>query len=267
MDGRLTYIPAIHQDFFEALREILVMKWYRRLLVRSFLRYLKVEYGLFWEGELSYARRVHSTNIKERKRKTQARRCSIALRDTSWLNEIKMDILAANDVFTRSIRATFWEWSGRSRLIFWRWTPEYRKEARDGTPIWVRGRYPCYTKRQRRPSDLNQTVALKNKVANVMQKGYIKPDYVKSLTSFFAVPKGQDDIQVVYDATKCLLNDAVWAPSFFLPSVDTILRSVEAATICGDIDLGEMFSNYILDKNLQQYEGVNVTDLAVGPKQ
>ena len=142
---------------------------------------MKVEYGLFWEEELLYTRRVHFTNKKERKRKTQAKRWSIALRETSWLNEIEMDILAAKDVFTRSIRATFWEWSGKSRLIFWRWTPEYRKEARDGTPIWVKGRYPCYTKRQRRPSDLNQTVALKNKVANVMQKRYIKPNYVKVL--------------------------------------------------------------------------------------
>ena len=32
-DGRLNYIPVIHQHLFNSLREILVMKWHRKLLV------------------------------------------------------------------------------------------------------------------------------------------------------------------------------------------------------------------------------------------
>lgn len=86
-------------------------------------------------------------------------------------------------------------------------------------------------------------MVLKAKVPNVMQRGYIKPDYVKSLTGFFAVPKGQDNIRVVCDATTKIRNDAVWAPNFFQPLVDTILQSVKNTTICGYIDLDEIFLN------------------------
>jgi hypothetical protein len=42
---------------------------------------------------------------------------------------------------------------------------------------------------------------------------------VSSLTSFFAVPKGTAGIRVVYDATRSGLNDAIWAPNFFLPTI------------------------------------------------
>ena len=37
---------------------------------------------------------------------------------------------------------------------------------------------------------------------------------IKSYIKYFAVPKGEDDIRMVYDATANKLNDAVWAPSF-----------------------------------------------------
>ena len=106
----------------------------------------------------------------------------------------------------------------------------------------------------------------KRKVGKVMARGYIAKEYVASLTGFFPVQKGKDDIRVVYDASKCRLNNAVWAPNFYLPSVDTILRSVEATTFYGDIDLGEMFLNYTLDEKIQPYAGVDVTYLVIGLK-
>ena len=80
------------------------------------------------------------------------------------------------------------------------------------------------------------------------------------------MPKVQDGIRVVYDTTKCLLDDIVWAPNFFLPSVDTVPQCIESTTVCGDIDIGEMLSNYTLSKKLQQYTGVDVTDMVIGPK-
>ena len=94
------------------------------------------------------------------------------------------------------------------------------------------------------------------------KRGYIQPGFVKSLTGYFAVPKAKTDIRVVYDATQCGLNNAMWAPNFFLPMVDSILRNASSATWFGDLDLGEMFLNYALDMNVHAYAGVDVTEVA-----
>ena len=94
-----------------------------------------------------------------------------------------------------------------------------------------------------------------------MLKNYIAKGFVLSLTSFFAVLKGEDNIRIVYDATKSLLNESIWAPNFFLPAVDSVLRNAETTTWYGDIDLGEMFLNNFLDEKLRPYAGVDVTGI------
>ena len=64
---------------------------------------------------------------------------------------------------------------------------------------------------------------LKLKIKKVTRKGYLEEGYVRSLIHFFAVPKGGNDIRVVYDDTKCGLNKIVWATNFHLPMVDSLL--------------------------------------------
>lgn len=65
---------------------------------------------------------------------------------------------------------------------------------------------------------------LRKKVSKVVDRGYIESGHVKSLISFFSVPKGVGDIRVVYDGTRCGLNSVVWAPNFYLPMVDSLLN-------------------------------------------
>ena len=48
-------------------------------------------------------------------------------------------------------------------------------------------------------------------------RAYIAMGYINSLTGCFEVPKGEDGIRMVYDATKSKLNDAMWAPNFMVP--------------------------------------------------
>jgi hypothetical protein len=72
------------------------------------------------------------------------------------------------------------------------------------------------------------------KLETVRCRGYISSGRVASLTSFFAVPKGESDICMVYDATKSGLNDSLWAPSFGLPTVDLTLRLIDFNTYLGD---------------------------------
>eukprot|EP00956_Cyclotella_meneghiniana_P019471 scaffold33317_cov124-Cyclotella_meneghiniana.AAC.1 len=41
---------------------------------------------------------------------------------------------------------------------------------------------------------------------------------LKAIIKYFAVPKGEKDWRIVYDATASGLNECVWAPSFWLPT-------------------------------------------------
>jgi len=63
----------------------------------------------------------------------------------------------------------------------------------------------------------------------------------------------------VYDGTKSGLNRAVWAPWFPLPTVEAHLRCVEPGSYMGDIDIGEMFLNFMLHPRIQQHAGVDLT--------
>ena len=84
---------------------------------------------------------------------------------------------------------------------------------------------------------------------------------MKSLTGFFTVPKGEDDIRIVYDASACGLNDALWCSNFFLPTIDSVLQNAGSETWFGDIDLGEMFLNFQLDEKILPWVGVDVSEL------
>ena len=51
------------------------------------------------------------------------------------------------------------------------------------------------------------------------------------------------------------------APNFALPTIDLVLRNSDSKTWFSDIDLGEMFLNYFLDEDLQEYAGVDVREI------
>lgn len=92
-------------------------------------------------------------------------------------------------------------------------------------------------------------------------KRYISEGYVESLSTFFCVPKGESDIRIVYDMTKCGLNAPLWSPRFYLPTPDAVFDAIEYSSWMGDIDQGEMFLNYPADPELVSYLGVDVTEV------
>ena len=101
-----------------------------------------------------------------------------------------------------------------------------------------------------------QVIKKLNKVRN---NRYIQAGYVKSLTSFFAVPKGDSDIRMVYDASVSGLNDSLWAPRFAMPTLYTHLRAIEGNTYMGDCDIGDCFLNFILHESIRPYAGVGLS--------
>jgi hypothetical protein len=95
--------------------------------------------------------------------------------------------------------------------------------------------------------------------AKVRDRRYITPGFVKSLTSFFSVPKGDDNVLMVYDGTVSGLNDSVWVPRFILPTLETHHRAVDEGTHMADADVGECFLNFILHADLRELAGVDLT--------
>ena len=73
------------------------------------------------------------------------------------------------------------------------------------------------------------------KLMKARDRGYIAPGMVESLTAFFAVPKGDDNIWLVYDGSVSGLNLSIWVPWFFLPTLRTHLRAVDGDTYMADV--------------------------------
>jgi hypothetical protein len=69
-----------------------------------------------------------------------------------------------------------------------------------------------------------------DKLRKMVERRYIVPRKVESLTSVFAVEKA-DDIRLVYNAAESGLNDAMVVPRFALPTIHTHLRAVEGAPL------------------------------------
>ena len=141
----------------------------------------------------------------------------------------------------------WWEWKRGSRLFFWRWPVEFIDFALEGSK-------PCFFKlpginmtRQGGIKDPNILKKVKLKVDKVIRNGYVEivsRKHLKSVLNVFHVPKGIDDIRLVYDATKSGLNPCLHAPWFTLPTIDTMVRTLNEDSWCSDNDYGDHFLNF-----------------------
>jgi hypothetical protein len=130
----------------------------------------------------------------------------------------KQDAEIGRDCLTRTSAADWWEWGGGgSTLFFWRWPPYLKSLVTEGHPSWLLSDLPTYRRPQRYEPDGDTHAKVKSKLENVLSKRYIAHGTVTSLTSYFAIPKGMDDIRLVYDASRSGLNKVLWVPSFPLP--------------------------------------------------
>ena len=82
---------------------------------------------------------------------------------------------------------------------------------------------------------------------------------IKNITDFFAVPKGEQDIRMVFNGTRSGLTDTIWAPSYWLPNATSILRTISFGHRAVDIELGEFFINLPLHDDLKQLSAVDLT--------
>ena len=182
---------------------------------------------------------------------------------TLWLktNYNELNRIAVIDCLLRYGQSDWWNWSQGSRLLFWRWPPIWFEEARDG----ARG----FHYSQPRPQFRFPQVPLKEewiiekdkeKLAKLIRREYITPGYCRLTVPRFPVPKGTDDIRVVWDLAKNGVNATMYTPTFFLATMGTYLRQIESGSFGGDFDIGEQFHNYMLHPSEQPNCGVEIPD-------
>jgi hypothetical protein len=135
--------------------------------------------------------------------------------------------------------------------------------ARDGVPIWFERAGPTTRKPQPAISDPVLHAKAKEKIIKVIRRRYLVTTdlNIKSLIKYFAVPKGDDDIRLVYDATANRLNECVWSPSFWLPTIDSLVRAVDQDSWMTDRDVGDMFLNFQLQGTARPFTGVGLSSL------
>lgn len=163
------------------------------------------------------------------------------------------------DCIRRCANSTWWEWTDGSRLLFWRWPRAWRREARDGARGYHKS-YPQPNLKYPQVPMQEQWIIDKDreKLEKLLRRRYIVKGSVRNTVPRFPVPKGSDDIRVVWDLAKNGLNECMFTPSFFLPTMPTYLRRVAAGAHHGDFDIGEQFHNYVLHQAEQQFCGVEV---------
>ena len=180
----------------------------------------------------------------------------------SYPIEFQRDIIAGIDCLYYTSRATWWEWNQGSRLLCWRWTWEYKVQARDGMEMhWIPGKLATARKAQALVKDSTTRSLMASKISKVINRGYIKRGNVKSLIKYFSVPKGSDDVRMVYDGTASGFNESIWVPNFGLPTIDTLIRGTGPSTWMVDLDIGDMFLNFMLHWKARSFVGIDITNI------
>lgn len=153
-----------------------------------------------------------------------------------------------------------------STPFFWNWPAAYQSDIRDGQRHLLIGDFGRFVRPQKPALDPAQHELMRAKVAKVRRFDYIETGMVNSLLHFFCVPKGLHDIRMVYNGTGCGLNESVWAPHFGLPTVRHTLRSLKAGYMACDMDVGDMFLNFLLHEELKRMSGVDIATVRSSAK-
>jgi hypothetical protein len=181
------------------------------------------------------------------------------LRSEDAQSERAVNTAAMRDCIQRLANSTWWDWADGSRLLFWRWPSYWMVEARDGARGFHLGA-PAPRLNFPQPPMAEEWIRAKDreKLEKLLRRRYITAGPCRNTVPRFAVPKGADDIRVVWDLKKNGLNAQMYTPTFFLPSMGTYLRRLMPEAYSGDFDIGEQFHNYVLHASERVFCGVRI---------
>ena len=262
--------PQVSPKAIQGFERLCLRRW-RFSLSRSFFTYLRSVYGSTWIQLLQAARRKRHAGLK--------RDCSELLASHDRImggsgsitsaagpvaDSLRRDVDCGIRVLSQVMSSEWWDWKRGSSLFFWRWNgAEQQVAARDGIPIFVASPLPTRRRQKECSLDAKQIPMVASKVAVMWSRDYLEAGHVTNSVHFFAVPKGDEDIRVVFDGTSSGLNTTLWAPNFFLPSAKSAAMVMCFSTWMSDMDFGEMFHNFNLDPRIRPYSGVNVAKLGL----
>jgi len=239
------------------------LEWLRDKLMHVAMRSIYLEFQAFmvethgpdWSSRLRLAQEAarHKGGLKEQG--TGLHSSGRALED----RELIADAKAGRSALLCFGASDWWEWKGGSTLNFWRWPEgEQRRAARDGMRAYIIGQLPR-NRKPARPPKSEEKRSIFAKIVKVLRRGYLafNPD-IKSLVDVFAVQKGLD-IRCVYNGASCGLNEALWAPNFWLPKASSASRLLDYGYYSVDLDMGEMFPNFPLPQALRPYSGLDLS--------
>jgi hypothetical protein len=266
----LLVLPCTVADPLPAIQSIeqLAMRYWRRTLIRSFFAYLEHEYGTDWKSKVVSSRkrsgpggRVDGVKKQKTSRSSHNKGGDPDPEYGMDTSELYKDLSKGLRVLGQVLQSRWWEWTKGSSLFFWRWNGrEQIRAARDGMRIFVQGTLP--QGRSNCPKFKEADIPLvATKIDGMLRKGYLSSGFVVNLLHYFAVPKGEADIRVVFNGTSCGLNDALWSPNFYLPTARTVGNLLTLSTWMADVDFGDMFHNFPMDERLLKYSGVDVAPL------
>ena len=182
------------------------------------------------------------------------------------LDELAVDLVKGLIVIGQILRSTWWEWSSGSSLIFWRWNGRDQiRAARDGMPIFVQKSLAGLKRKKAVRFDPSVRGLVAGKIQAMWDKSYLEKGSTASLLHYFAVPKGDSDIRVVFDGTFSGLNDNLWSPNFFLPTARHAGELLDYDSWMSDMDFGEFFHNFHMDEKIRRHSGIDVSCLNLQP--
>lgn len=187
----------------------------------------------------------------------------------SLSSETHLNREAIIDCLTRASHSTFWDWADGSRLFFWRWR-HWWKSARDGEILFHEEPPPKWFGRNLPAPSWHYELLLREKEQKLVRRRYLEPGFVTCIVPRFGVPKSEDDIRLVWDASRNGVNSKLYAPSFWMPQFRTLTDLIIKWLPCSvsdyfagnipqdpvesdwriphqsDMDVGEMFLNYMM---------------------
>jgi hypothetical protein len=131
---------------------------------------------------------------------------------SSFVNTVERGV----EALRHAMESSWWAWDAGSSPFFWRWPPDYQAPLRDGMQPMFKGD-PLHTMTHQRPyKDEDLRKKEKKKIGKTRIHGYLVSIFkVLALINVFSVPKGKNDIRMVYDGTKSGLNDVLFCPWFY----------------------------------------------------
>ena len=238
--------PSPEQAKALSTMRIFMMRLYRQRLWREIRSYMRHNHGPSWLDKMRNPKTNRNTAEEAE-----------GMRDILWR-------ASENEWFQCPIG---------SRLLFFRFPRRYRTQALRGVRIMFTDKGPT-SRRQQPPLNPDEKQVLRKKVKKFLERKYVAPyqGRISSLIKYFAVPKGIiggeiQDWRTVFHAGANKLNDVVWAPSFGLPTVNSLLRITDLLSLMEDRDVEEMFLNFQLHNDAMKYTGIDIGPLEFTPEE